>query len=151
MQDKTKIRWRFAAASMFKAVFGAWLLASYVRFFHPGESPFVEDFQKAGFLIWYPLMLLGSEPSKWKPSPPTPQRSVWGLCLAIGFGAAVFLLMDYQKPSDLILPATIMLVATASALVFGRFAKLHADEIGEARFGPGGKPLGPWKPPAQQP
>ena len=67
--------------------------------------------------------------------------------MAIGFAAAFFLLKDYQSISDLILPTAILLLAITSAFVFGRFAQMHADEIGEARFGPDGKPLGPWQPP----
>ena len=148
MQYKTKLQLRRAANSLSGAIIGAWILASYVRFFHPGESPFVENFQKVGFLIWLASRILGSSPSRWKPSPPTPQRSAWGLCLATGFAAAFFLLKDYRSMSDLILPAAILLLAITSAFVFGRLAQMHAAEIGEARFRPDGKPLGPWKPPA---
>ena len=54
--------------------------------------------------------------------------------LATGGAAAYGLARDYRQPGDLIAPVLVVLVTIVIAAAVFRFARRHADEIGEARF-----------------
>ena len=134
------------------AVYGAWILAIFIRVRHDLEIPELKYFTQFAPLVWLALVIVGLRRAKAKEAArhskgPSPAQSAWGLALALGFGAAIFLFQDYREPSDATLPLTAIGVALVAGFFLSRFAYKHASEIGEARFGPDGKPLGPWKPP----
>ena len=136
---------RFLAA----ATAGAWLLASYILATYPGSAPEIDEFARKGFLIWYlPLILLQEKTAKPPYIDVSPARSGAGVLLATGLAAAMFWPHDYRELSDLMLLGAIIVAAGAGAFFLARFAKRHAGEIGQARFGPDGRELGPWIPPA---
>ena len=132
------------------AAAGAWLLALYIRSNYPGVMPEIEEFARSGFLLWYlPLTLLLERPqrSASKNFDISPARSGAGVLLATGLAAAMFWPEDYRQPSNLALLAAIIIVAGTGAFFLARFAAHHVGEIGQARFGPDGRELGPWQPP----
>ena len=125
--------------------FGALLFAVYLdrTMTEPPEA--VRNLLDAGILA-YLLIFVGVEPrpSKAQDDPSSAFAGPAALLVTSLFAAGIIL---RNAPDMLLVASLVALSGLVSALLLWRFARSHPGEIGEARFGPDGKPLGPWQPP----
>lgn len=125
---------------------GAILFALYLDRIIAVPPEAVRALLKHGFLPAYLLVMIGTEPRPAKPHKDlSPAIAGPEAVLATGlFGAALVASRDTGTP---VIAAVVALAGIIGALLLWRIARTHPGEIGEARFGPDGKPLGPWQPP----
>lgn len=152
MLDKLIIWLRDTADVLSWVVYGAWLMAILLSDKVVPAIPALNFFAVFGGIVGLSLQLFGLRRAKTKENArlmagPGPEQSAWGLTLALGSVTTILLFENYREPSDAILPLTVLAAIIIAGFFLSRFARLHVGDIGEARFGPDGNPLGPWQPP----
>ncbi len=139
---------RALARYLSAALFGASLYAFYLDSTLNSAPAQIQYFWRATIIPMCVLNLISTvgvksqaaDPPKWLTSGPF-------VLLITASIAAVFLSSESRTVGDLLIPSSILIGGILGALWLWWFERNHSNEIGEARFGPDGKPLGPWQPP----
>ncbi len=124
---------------------GAWLFAVYLDHTMADPPDAVRQVLDAGIFAWL-LIILGAEPAPAKPHW-NPDPAIYGPAVLFATSLVASFLLLRSEPDMKGAALAITLSGVIGAILLWRFVRSHRDEIGEARFGPDGRLLGPQDPP----
>jgi hypothetical protein len=134
--DAARLTARYASL----LVAGAAIYAYYLESTLPLAPPEVGQFWRSSVPILLGLNLIGFRTAQ-------EQTSVLASIMLIGIVSGGYLALNYQTTANLLIGGAIILGGMGFMYLIYRIEERGGQEIDEARFGPDGKPLGPWQPP----